>query len=397
MPLLRLLSCTLLLIQTLLPAGADEPQEETIDRRNAVRHAALLSPGQQALLTALPATFRLTVHATTAVTEPPSSEPARLTGDGSLAGLGRGLPFPRIESGDPEGGLKAIWNHRLRTRGSSRERTTVQAIVLADGSLDRVDVRERLHGPADAGVGATGPDALLVQHLTAISAPPRLAGSLKLVNEPLSGPVRGWQRSPGPDLPSIRATTDAGGDTPVIGTDGLLMEDQVDGFRGDPARWRWTLVERDMRLVPWQAESLHARDGALASLLTPHHPDPARLRHERRPVLHLEARLRPGETSPWPRRHYFLDAATWQVVRVEYHGRDDRLERVQEVHVRLVDGVWLPVVNLVHDLPGQRYLITGIETLTLASVPVDLPDEALTPKEATRWAKAAGAAPARPR
>ena len=385
---LRLRLPILLLSALAWPAAGEAPDWWTIDRAHAAPHAALLTPGQQALLATLPNTYALRVHPATETEVAPAGEPARLSDEGRPTGLGAGIPFPRIEPGDPDGGLKAIWNHRLRRRGSALERSTVQAVVHADRPLEAIAVRERLASPSD-------PDRPLLQHLTALAAPLRLAGSIKLLHEPLAGATLGWQRSPGPALPSLKPTTDAGGDTPVIGTDGLLAEDQLDGFRGDPARWRWRLVERGIRLVPWQADAFAARDGVLAGLLGPRHPDPDRLRYERREVLQVDARLQPGHASPWPQRRYYLDAATWQVLLVELHDAQGNLQRLQEVHVRRFGTQWLPAVTVVHDLPGRRYLVTGIDLGADATTLAELPDEAFVPASAPRWAKSVGAAPPR--
>lgn len=381
---LRLPLLSLLLVLAAMPATQADTPDMTVDRASAAALADLLTPGQQALLAELPDTFQLPVYPTTATEPAAAGAPARLDENGAIGGIGPGLPFPNLAPSDPDAGLKAIWNHRLRLRGTGLERMTVKAVVRTDAPLEPIAVRERLASGFDP--------AGLQRHLTAIAAPPRLAGSIKLLHEPLAGPTLGWQRSPGQALPSLKPTTEAGGDTPVIGTDGLLAEDQLDGFRGDPARWRWRLVERGIRLMPWSAENFASRDGALAQLLAPHHPDPGRLRYERRDVLRLDARLRPGHASPWPQRSYYLDAATWQVLLVELHDAAGRLHRLQEVHVRRLGAQWLPLVTVVYDLPGRRYLATGIETTADATTLAALPDDAFAPGAVPRWAKSVGAA-----
>lgn len=378
----------LLTLSLLLPnPGVADAPLFSIDRDRAAAHAEVLAPGHRALLDALPEGFRIDVHATTEVAaEVASGNPARLDADGRISAIGSGLPFPVIEPGDPDGGLKAIWNHRLRLRGSGRERATWQASIAADGSVRRVDVRQRLRLPADP----QGEDRV-AQHALAIVAPARLAGSLKLLDEPLAGPMQGWQRSPGPWLPSLRATTDAGADTPLIGSDGLFVEDQRDGFAGSPDRWRWKLVARRRLVMPWNAQALQVGDaGDVATLLRPHHPDPARLRHELRDVWVVDADLKPGESSPWPSRRYYLDAATWQVLLVELQGPDGRLARLHEVHVRVIGTHWVPVVDVVHDLPGRRWFIAGIETGDGGTVPGDWPAEAFALGPVRRWAKSVG-------
>lgn len=384
---MRPIALLILILSLPLPASAAGSPLFSIDRSTAADHADRLTPGHRALLDALPDRFRLDVHATTDVAAAPvAGSPARLDAEGRIRALpaGTGVPFPVIDLGDPDGGLKAIWNHRLRARGIGWERATVQAAVAADGSARIVDTWQRGRYPADP----LAEDRVAQQALTLV-APPLLAGSLKLVDEPLAGPTRGWQRSPGPRWPSLKATTDAGADTPVIGSDGLFHEDQRDGYAGDPARWRWKILARRPLLMPWNAEFLHARDsGDPTGLLLARHPDPARLRHEIREVWIVDARLKPGESSLWPTRRYYLDAATWQVLLVEFHGPGERLERVHEIHVRAVDGRWLPVVDVVHDLPGRRWFVGGIETGAPGMLGGDGPAEAFEPGAIRRWAKA---------
>ena len=387
----RLLLSALLLLSSSLQAADDAPLY-LVDRGNLATHASLLTPGQQALIAALPDSFRMPVHAASggppASTGPHAGGTARLAEEGELLDYGGGLPFPNLDDRDPDGGLKAIWNHRLRWRGGGRRRATVQAVVSADGDLSLIYEHEYSRFPGR-------PSPLLAQQLFGIAEPARLAGAVKLLHERLSGPPLAWQRSPGAGLPSFRETTEAGGDTAVIGADDLCNEDQREGFSGSPERWRWKLVGRGVRLMPWAADRFHAHDRAPARLLGPRHPDLALLRYEPRRVIQLEATLKPGRSGPWPRRHYYLDEATWQVLLVELHGRDDRLQRVQEIHPRMLGDMLLAAVDVIHDLPGRRYRVGGLETRADATELVAPDAEDFAPGRGARWAKSVGAVPAR--
>ena len=181
---------------------------------------------------------------------------------------------------------------------------------------------------------------LLMQQLIAITAPARLAGSVKLSHEALDGSLKAWQRSPVEGLASgsVNPTTEAGGDTNLIGTDGLYTEDQREGFSGDPSRWQWTLVGKRDLLVPYHADSLSARDRSLATVLGPRHPDPALLRYERHRVWQLDARLKPDSPGVWPRRSYYLDEDSWQVLLVEHYDRDDHIEGLLRELTALIEN-----------------------------------------------------------
>jgi len=386
------------------PAPPDDAPRYLIQKSNSVAHAAKLSPGQRALIAALPDSYRMPVHAAGATYQAPEAfvvlsaadaGKARLDDNGMIYGLGRGLPFPEILGTDPDGGLKAIWNHLLRWRGNGRSRSTVQAVVGEDGTLSQVEVHERSRFLR--GIDADGPDRppLLAQQMFGIAAPPRLAGNLKLIHDSLYGIVKAWQRSPGPLLPSLKVTTEVGEDTAVIGSDGLYNEDQREGYSGSPERWRWKLVARHELLVPWAAERFHARDRALDAVLTAGHPDASLLRYEPRRVLQVDATLDPDRSGPWPRRSYYIDEASWQVLLVEFYGRDDRLQRVQEVHVRQVGDVLLPAVEVIYDLPSRRYLVSGLEIRADATALLAPAADEFQPGRAVDWAKSVGAIPSR--
>ena len=386
----RLLLSALLLSSPL--HAADDAPLYLVDRGNLAVHASLLTPGQQALIAALPDSFRMPVHAASSgaapSTGPLAGGGARLDEDGELLGYSGGLPFPNLDDSDPDGGLKAIWNHRLRWRGEGRSRATVQSVISADGDLSLIYEHEYSRFPSR-------PSPLLAQQLFGIAAPVRLAGAVKLLHERLSGPPLAWQRSPGLALPSFRETTEAGDDTAVVGADDLYNEDQREGYSGSPERWRWKLAGRSERLMPWAADRFHANDRAPAKLLGPRHPDITLLRYEPRRVIQIDATLKPGRSGPWPRRSYYLDAATWQVLLVELYGRDDRLQRVQEIHTRMLGDVLLAAVEVIYDLPGRRYRVSGLETRADATVLATPDAEDFQPGRAARWAKSVGAIPAR--
>ena len=89
------------------PANRSTPAQ-FVSRDNAAAYAALLSPGQKALLDALPDSFRMPIYGARRSYAPPAAFAAataagagraRIDEDGTVSGIGAGLPFPRL--GDP--------------------------------------------------------------------------------------------------------------------------------------------------------------------------------------------------------------------------------------------------------------------------------------------------------
>jgi hypothetical protein len=382
----------------------DEKPLLVITAENAEKQAKLLTPGQRALLAAYPE-YRLPVYPSHRQAIAPEAWYAGTAKNAVLAHIATdsglpervvaGAPFPIIRD-EPEGGLEAIWNHRLRWRGEGRDRSYLEASIAPTGAVDLVQVRERQRFlPFDA-PPLKNSGQVLVASMFAVLTPPRIAGALKLVHETVSGDGAAWQRSPGPDLPMFRKTTDAGKDIPLIGTDGLMTEDQREGFAGSPERYNWRLDGKREVLVPYDAYRLHAEGIPAPELLSTRQLNPALLRYERHRVWVVEAKLKPNAIGVWQRRTFYLDEDSWQVLIAELYGADDRLQRVQEVHTLMAwdQALLLPVLETVHDLAGQRYLALGVDNERPGEIGFATDDIAeFETSKARRWAREIGAVP----
>ena len=130
----------------------DEKPLFTITRDTLANYEARLTPGQRALFSALPDDFGMPVYAAHRSAAAPAvfyagsrqnAEKAHFAeADGQLEQAAGGVPFPIIGN-ESEGGLEAIWNHRLRWRGQGRDRIYVQATVAASGDVSQVRFYQR--------------------------------------------------------------------------------------------------------------------------------------------------------------------------------------------------------------------------------------------------------------
>ena len=381
-----------------VPAGpaADEAPVLLVTRDNAGRHADVLSDGQRALIDALPESYAMPVYATRREAGAPPPFLAGTARNALHTTLGAeaappqdavaGIPFPILSTDANTAGLESIWNHRLRWRGLARTRPLTQITSSTRGDLAITRLRERLRfQPIDA--APTPPYGVLLGFaLRGVFEPKRLAGSVKLVYDPLQGAPVAWQRVAGQRL--VR-TTSAGDDTPVIGAEGLFNEDQAEGFAGSPARYQWKRLGGRELLVPYDADRF---EGAVADdIFGPRHIRPERARYERHRVHVVEARLKPTLIAPFARRVFYLDEDSWQVLLVELYDRSDRLVRVQEVHTRVgADGALLPTLEAAYDLPGRRYFAVATTQGDGRAEFDEIAAKEFEPDRAMRWARHSG-------
>ena len=371
-----------------------------IGKDNLASYAARLSPGQQALFARNPDSYRLPVYpshrsyaapdAFYAGTYRNATQAFLDDGGDTAAGTPQhavaGIPFPL-----PDNGAEALWNQRLRWRGTGRERTYVQISVSPDGTASLVRLAERARYEAIDAPPRKKIGQVLAYTDSAVFEPAKLAGTLKLVYDTLQSPSRAWQRSPGQRF--IAATSEAGGDTPVLGANGLLHEDQIEGYNGSAARYEWKLNGKQELYVPYNSYRLHDAALSYSDLLAPHHLNPDVTRYELHRVWVLEGKCRPAQSCIWPRRTLYLDEDSWQVLLAELYGVEGRLEVLQEVHTLMAydQPLLLPALETVYDLVGGRYLARGMNNQS-AEVRFGAAElDAFDSDEINGWARRLGA------
>jgi hypothetical protein len=368
----------------------------TIDQAKAAAYAAQLSPGQQALLQRYPGSYRLPVYPGHRSYAAPEAFYAGTRRNASRAFLEKpelppsqavaGIPFPF-----PGSGAEAVWNERLRWRGPGREGSTIEASVSEDGTVSLVRLAEQARFDAIDAPPYRKFGTVLAYSAMAVFEPAKLAGALRLVYDTLKPPPMAWQRSPGQRF--ITASGSAGGDTPVLGANGLLNEDQIEGFDGAPDRYDWTLDGKRELYVPYNAYRLHDAGYSYAALLGPHHLNPDAARYELHRVWVLQARCRPDQSCLWPRRTLYLDEDSWQVLLAESYDRNDRLALLQEMHWLTAwdQPAPLPVAQVVYDLASGRYLVMGLNNQAPETRFIRPDQDSLAPGEMSSWARHIGA------
>ncbi|MCY4148407.1 MAG: DUF1329 domain-containing protein [Gammaproteobacteria bacterium] len=341
----------------------------TIDGSNLDEYRDNLAPGHQRMLEAY-SSFRMPVYPSRRSASAPeriyeatrlAAATARLADEGNgVADAAIGIPFPI-----PENGLEVIWNHLLRYRGDTINCEMGQAAVTATGDfaivkfLTQAEMRYWLPG-----MTADQLDNTMMYFKQKITSPARLAGDILLVHETMNQVAearRAWTYNPGQRR--VRRAPNVAYDNPGTTSDGLRTSDQFDMFNGAVDRYNWELLGKREMFVPYNSYKLHSGQLAFSDLLTPLHPNPDHLRYELHRVWIVEATLKEGASHLYPRRTFYVDEDSWQILHADSYDARGQLWRVSEGHViNYYENPLIWSTLEVHiDLQARRYLALGLD------------------------------------
>lgn len=368
----------------------DEGRWFTVKAAEVERYASRLSAGLRHLLETYPQSFEVPMFPTRRTAAFPqrvydataeNAKSAKLTENGLvLTGARTGIPFP-----EPANGTQAMWNHLLRWRGDTLTRFDGIAVPDAHGHVAVSMYREELLSNYALGTGGN----VSVHYKRTGVRPKEIAGGALLLLEtlnPLATPRAGWYRAPG--APQVQRAPDFSYDTPDPATGGIRTADMLDMFSGLPDRFDFTLVGRREMYVPYNAYRLNGGVLGPGDYLWSAHPNPTFLRYELHRVWMVEATLKRGFRHAFPRRVYYLDEDSWQIVMAEHYDREDKLARYAEAHGVQLSTVpaFVPTLELTYDIPGGRYVANGLDfqekppQFGRPAKPEDFTPDALVPK-----------------
>jgi hypothetical protein len=316
----------------------DEQALFRIDSKNLEEHRAMLGAGQIAMLEQYPG-FHLNVypsHRTLAYPQRIYDMTGKNAASGSLSeggnaviNVSEGVPFPF-----PENGEELIWNHRLRYKGKSSVRHIKMIAPTKSGAFTEITMTVTTSNPYyKEGETLDSIDNRLLMYQREVTTPPRMAGNVLLVYESLNQlehPRKAWVYNPG-QRRVIRAPNVAY-DSPSSGTEGLHVSDMTDLFNGALDRFTWELKGKREMYVPYNAYRLHSADKDYDELALPGYIDPEYLRYELHRVWIVEARLRDGYRHINPKRTFYLDEDSYQILMVDHYDDDGKLWRYSESH-----------------------------------------------------------------
>ncbi len=335
-----------------------------IDHGNSHESAGLISAGHQALLQRYD-DYYIDVYQTHRSAALPqrmyektmeNGRRGRLTEDGeAVENVAEGLPFPF-----PENAHELIWNHRLRYKGSGSKRHISLAAPTASGSFVEVTMTVNILGLYyQQGATLESIDNRLLYFWQQTNSPARLAGSVLLVHESLNQlaqPRSAWVYNPG-QRRVLRAPNVAY-DNPSSATDGLHVSDMTDMFNGALDRFDWQLLDKREMYVPYNSYRVHSDELDYDDLVQAGHLDPQYLRYELHRVWVVEARLKKGLRHINPRRTYYLDEDSYQILMADHYDANGELWRFSEAHPIVfyeVPMLWT-TIEVHHDLQSGRFV-----------------------------------------
>ena len=327
------------------PFEAERPRL-TITAQNMQQYADQLSDGMKVLLQRFPS-YRLDVYPTHRTAAAPqwlydntfkNATSARLVPNVSVGpqveGAYGGIPFPI-----PKDGAEAMWNHSLAWHGESFVYDTGSYVVPANGKpvLATAGISEGQY-PYYYRDGTLGrfSGSYWFRNLTT-TGPPFRAGEKTLAISSDGKNSQAWQYLVGQRR--VRRAPTIAYDTPSFITSGFSLSDEISLFIGNLDRYEWKLVGKKEMFVPYNTQRFHTKNAD--QVLGPRHLNPDQMRWELHRVWVVEATLAPGKRHVMPKRRFYLDEDSWQVLLSD--GWD---ARGQLWHV----GHAMPV--LVPELPG---------------------------------------------
>jgi hypothetical protein len=367
------------------PFAGDKPLY-AVTAANMSQYTGVLAEGHKKLLAKYP-TFRMPVYPTRrsaaspqriyAATQRIATTATLAPGGNGVLNAGEGIPFPI-----PKEGVEVFWNHVLRFRGESIERTYGQFPVTSGGTYQMVRLKEEAHVAYSLpGARSESLDNVIAYFIQETLSPARLAGEILLVHETLDQSKenrRAWIYNPGQRR--VRRAPNVAFDNPGINTDNLNTSDQLDIYNGSPQRYEWKLVGKKELLVPYNAYKLRSDKLKYTDILKKNHIDPSLARYELHRVWVVESTLKPGVSHLYKRRTLYVDEDSWQIVVVDCYDVRGQLYRVQEGHV--INYFELPTlwtaVEINMDMSTGRYIAVGLDNeeprsrdFTIARAPKD--------------------------
>jgi hypothetical protein len=355
------------------PFAGDKPQFE-ITAKNYKDYGDKLSAGQIAMFQKYP-DWKMVVYPTHRSASFPqriydysikNAATGELVDDGEgVDQVEEGFPFPILDNDPAKAGQEAIWNHKLKFKGVSFARWNNQAIVTESGQFTLIRFREEGLGLYyKPGNTLKDINNILLYFFEDVVSPPRLAGQVLLVHETLDSkkePRQAWIYNPGQRR--VRRAPNVAYDNPGTASDGLRTNDMTDMFNGALDKYDWKLVGKREMYVPYNSYKAHSDQTKVEDLIKPHFINPDLLRYELHRIWVVEANLKPGQRHINPRRTFYLDEDSWQILEVDHYDTDGKLWRYSEapsVNYYEVPVFW-STLECHYDLKSSRYLVQGLD------------------------------------
>jgi hypothetical protein len=134
-------------------------------------------------------------------------------------------------------------------------------------------------------------------------------------------------------------------------------------FNGAPDRYEWKLLGKRELIVPYNSYRLHSDKVTYDEILKRKHINQDLARYELHRVWVVEGTVKPGTSHLYPRRTFYVDEDSWQILIADQYDSRGQLWRVSEAHcINYYDAQTFWSTLEVHtDLQDGRYLAVGLD------------------------------------
>ena len=312
------------------PFAAEKPLV-TITSKNMAQYESKLTDGTIALLKKYP-DYRLEVYPTHRTGGAPdwvyentfknATEARSVDGGWGVEGAFGGVPFPI-----PQDGYQVIKNHDLAWLGVTASYDTQCWIVTSDGkrALANSAVQTIMRPYYFKGGSPEKEGGVYSYNMLDTRGPASKAGEGILTIDGLNSktPRKLWQYLVGQRR--VRRAPSVAYDTPDSVTSGIGFFDEAFMKFGPIDHYNLKLLGKKEMYIPYNNN--RAASAKVADLVGPKFLNPDLVRWELHRVWDVEADLAPGKRHVVPKRHYYIDEDTWQIIMIDGYDAQGKIWR----------------------------------------------------------------------
>ena len=318
----------------------DDKPTVVIDATNVDKYADKLSPGQVALVKQLKG-YKMDIYPTHRYCSAPefvventkknASGAARLGADGQILAeaIVPGIPFPF-----PKNGAEVMLNSKMRYRGVGIEyKQNTTAVSPRKGGSEWIRAVSEQTNYYPWGVkGSTNLSTLpQVEFYTyfAYVAPTALAGQALSITEFLNKPgTETFYYFPGQRR--VRRMPSYAYDAPQIGLENQYTMDEPYVFTGSLDRFDWKLVGKKEMFVPYSSFGAYNFKAKTEDVLHDDSVAENARRYELHRVYVVEATVKAGTRHLAPRRTFYIDEDSWNMLLADDYDAQGKLWKHRE-------------------------------------------------------------------
>lgn len=344
------------------PYGSEKPQF-SINAANVDKYKDKLSVGQVEMIKTIPG-YRMDIYPTHRSCGFPefyyertkkNAKTAKLAADGHnlSEALGAAVPFPM-----PKNGVEALWNHQLGWKGEGFH-VNLTTYIPPKGS-DQIGEplsqeewdTSPMWSPTNKGVAdAGGVDYLF---LNVFTGPASVAGDATLARYNMARENDLWLYFS--SMRRVRRAPTYQYDAPQINTENLLVVDQYFMFNGPMDRYDFKLAGKKELYVPYNLYRLNSTQNKPEDVVKPRFFNRDLMRYEAHRVWVVEATLKSGMRHTFPKRTFYIDEDTWQILVEDMFDTQGKVWRALETGPFMVWEIpaCITAANMSYDFQAAR-------------------------------------------